>query len=103
MASTTGESPGAAIADSSTTSRTVSRSCTIDHDSAMRPCGVVSSVSPATLASTTLDEMAATAPRNRPSIIVEPSISATAVPMPMVTATCSGAPIRTSRPTSRNS
>ncbi len=104
MAPTNGSSAGAATAESSTTSTTVSRSCTIDQDRAIRPCSVASRArSPATLASTTLEQTLTEAPMNSASMNGIPSSTLVPMPSAMVIATCSGAPIRTSRPTCHSS
>ncbi len=103
-APTNGSSAGAATAESSTTSTTVSRSWTIDHDRAIRPCRVASrSRSPATLASTTLEQTLTEAPMNSASMNGIPSSTLVPTPSAMVIATCSGAPISTSRPTCHSS
>ena len=104
MAPTNGSSAGAATAESSTTSTTVSRSCTIDHDRAIRPCSVASRArSPATLASTTLEQTLTEAPMNSAAMNGIPSSTLVPMPSAMVIATWSGAPIRTSRPTCHSS
>ena len=92
------------MADRTTTSTTVMRSCTIDQDSARRPWSEPSSVaSPATLTSTTLEQMLATAPRNSASMSGLPTHSMAPVPSAMVTATCAVAPTSTTRPSSNSS
>ncbi len=91
-------------ADSATTSTTVSRSCTIDTPSAVRPCDVVCSApSPATLTRTTVEATATAPPMNSASSSSQPSISPVPVPMAMVIATCSGVPARMRAPTERSS